>query len=163
MGIKLKMFSWPWKRKRIVAKPRPAAEVIIKRGPSTDQGTFGTLYGPNGFTCKIIELPDRGNKTNISRIPAGRYKVVPYNSKRFRKVYHLQDVEGRTYILTHSGNLAGDVSKGFRTHSHGCILLGKYFGVLNGQRAVMCSRNVLRSFSNLMGERPFTLEIREAA
>lgn len=157
------MFSWPWKRKRTIGKPKVAADVIIDRGPSTDQGTFGILYGPNGFTCKVCELPDRGNKTNISRIPAGRYKVIPYNSKRFGKVYLLKDVEGRTYILTHSGNLAGDVLKGFRTHSHGCILLGKYFGVLNGQRAVMCSRPVLRSFMNLMKGLPFTLEIKEAA
>lgn len=158
------MFSWPWKRKRIVAKPSvKPADVIIIRGQSTDQGTFGSLIGPNGFTCKVCELPDRDNKTNISRIPVGRYGVAPYNSKRFRNVYQIKNVAGRTYILTHSGNLAGDVSRGFRTHSHGCILLGKYFGVLNGQRAVMCSRSVLRSFVNLMKERPFTLEIKEAA
>lgn len=154
------MFSWPWKRKRIIVKPRMASNVIIIRGPSTDQGTFGTLYGPNDFTCKVCELPDRDNKTNISRIPAGRYSVIPYNSKRFGKVYLIENVDGRTYILTHSGNLAGDVSKGFRTHSHGCILLGKYFGNLNGQRAVLCSRQVIRSFRNLMGNKSFSLEIK---
>ena len=156
------MFAWFRKRKIVTPIIKPA-DVIIERGPSTDQGTFGNLSAPNGFTCKVAELPDRDNKTNISRIPAGRYKVVPYTSKRFGKVYLIVDVKARTYILTHSGNLAGDVSKGFRTHSHGCILLGKYFGVLNGQRAVMCSRPIVRSFSNLMGDKPFTLEIREAA
>ena len=156
------MIRWPWSKKNIV-KPKPAANVVISRGPSTNHGTFGVLIGPNGFTCKVCELPDRNNKSNVSRIPAGIYKVIPYNSKRFGKVYHLQDVKGRTYILTHSGNLAGDTSKGLRTHSHGCILLGKYFGTLNGQRAVMCSRPVVRSFRNLMGEKPFTLEIKEAA
>lgn len=142
------------------AKP---IDVTIERGPSTDQGTFGVLSGPKGFSCKVCELPDRGNKTNISRILDGVYKVVPYNSNRFGKVYLIENVSGRSYILTHSGNLAGDISKGFRTHSHGCILLGKYFGVLNGQRAVMCSRPVVRSFDNLMERQPFTIEIKEAA
>lgn len=156
------MFRWPWTKKNII-KQRPAADVVINRGPSSDQGTLGILAGPNGFSCKACELPDRDNKSNISRIPAGQYSVVPYNSKKFGKVYLIENVDGRSYILTHSGNIAGDVSKGFRTHSFGCILLGKYFGNLNGQLAVLCSRPVVRSFRNLMGNKPFTLEIKEVS
>lgn len=156
------MFSW-FRKKKVVKPPIPAANVIIVRGPSTDQGTFGILLGPKGFTCKVIELPDRDNKSNISRIPAGRYTAKPYKSKRYKNVFHITDVKGRSYILTHSGNLAGDVKKGFRTHSAGCILLGKYFGTLGGQRAVMCSRPVVRSFWNLMNGKEFEIEIKEAA
>jgi len=153
------MSLWPWHRKKPL--PLPPVDVVISRGPSTDQGTFGVLIGPNGFSCKTCELPDHDNQPNISRIPAGRYECTPYRSARFGNVYLVKNVKGRSWILNHSGNLAGDKAKGYRTHSLGCILLGKYFGKLNGQRAAMCSRPVVRAFRNLMGDKPFVLEIKE--
>ena len=70
-------------------------------------------------------------------------------------------VNGRTWILTHSGNLAGDRKKGYRTHSYGCILLGKYFGSLDNQTAVLVSRTTLNRFIRFMGGTSFKLKIQE--
>lgn len=156
------VFSWlRWKRDKPPAPPEKFPDVIITRVDTSNQGTFGLLQGPKGFLCKVGELPWRENETNYSCIPAGRYTVTIRQSPRFGTVYHLRDVEGRTYILMHSGNLAGDRKLGFRTHTAGCLLLGRYFGKLGGQKAVMCSRPVVRAFLGLMGGKPFIMEIRE--
>jgi len=80
-------------------------------------------------------------------------------SPKFGWVYHVTDVYGRTWILTHSGNLAGDRTRGYTTHTYGCILMGTYLGRLNGQRAVLLSRPTLRRFIAYMDRRDFELEI----
>ena len=157
----MNMFNWLKKRpKRKYIIPKRSADVVIVRGPSTNEGTFGELRA-GIYCCKTCELPDRGNARDFSCIPPGRYVCRPYKSKRFGDVYIVEGVDGRTYILTHSGNVAGDKLLGLRTHSAGCILLGKYFGRLHGQKAVMCSRSVVRQFKHIMGYSPFILEIRE--
>lgn len=153
-----------WFRRRPKQQPNPPEklpDVVIVRGPSTVEGTFGELR-THGFGCKTCELPDRGNTPNLSSISPGRYRCAPYKSKRFGAVFLIEEVEGRSWILTHSGNLAGDKLRGLRTHSAGCILLGRYFGRLHGQKAVMCSRPVVRQFKRIMGNKPFILEIKEA-
>jgi hypothetical protein len=160
------MFEWFVRKKNDITKPiriTPEADVTIHRRDEGDQGTFSILEGPRGFLCHTLELPNRGNKSNISCIPTGLYDVVIRKSKKYGKVYHIQDVKGRTFILIHSGNVAGDVAKGWHTHSAGCILMGKYRGVLkcNGrsQRAVLCSKPTIREFVELMGYKPFKLRI----
>jgi len=154
------MFDW-FRKEKAHTIPLKLPDVVICRGDSTEQGTFGVLRAKGNFSCKVCELPDRGNEKNYSRIPAGSYNCRPYHSERFGSVYIVEEVKGRSYILAHSGNLAGDSKRGLRTHSAGCILLGKYFGKLNGQKAVLCSRPVVRSFVNLMGGKPFIFEIKE--
>lgn len=158
-----RIFAWFKRKKKVTALAAPGPDVVIIREPSTDQGTFGVLRAADGFQCVSLELPDRDNQTNISRIPAGRYTCTPYASRRFGRVYLVEGVQGRAYILFHTGNLAGDVAKGFRTNSHGCILLGKFKGKLSGQSAVMVSRPVVRSFLNVVGDKDFILEIKEVA
>lgn len=138
------------------------AIVYLMRLRSDDQGTLGSLLAPNGFTCLCMELPDRDNRQNISRIPAGEYRCTWHHSPRFGWVYWVRNVPGRSAVLIHPGNLAGDVAKGFKTHSHGCLLLGKYVGKLGRQRAVLVSRPTLREFSSAMDKRDFTLKIMEA-
>jgi len=80
-------------------------------------------------------------------------------SPRFGWVYWVQNVEGRSWILTHYGNLAGDISKGWKTHSEGCTIVGQYHGLLNGQRAVLLSRLTLNKFIEHMKREDFTLTI----
>lgn len=163
------MFKWfskyiPKRRDDYITRIEPLCDVTIIRENKTnrpDEGTYGLLQTASGFVCHTMELPDRNNQSNISRIPAGRYSCVIYYSRKFGKVYLLESVKGRSYILTHTGNVAGDKHKGFKTNSFGCILLGKYRGKLQGQKAVMVSRPTLRSFMNEMGDKPFTLEIKE--
>ena len=132
--------------------------MLLVRTETGDQGTFGCLVVNGDLLLHTAELPWRNNQVNISCIPAGEYNVVPYHSHKFGSVFHVLDVPGRTWILIHCGNLAGDVSKGFRTHSEGCILIGKYKGHLGEQEAVMSSRAAMRLFKQQISE-PFELEV----
>jgi hypothetical protein len=129
----------------------------LKRG---DQGTMGILMAP-GFSCYTLELPWRDNQRNISCIPEGEYDVRIRISPKYGQVYHVKKVPNRSYILIHSGNWAGDTSKGYRTHVNGCILLGKSRGTLAGQLAVLNSRITVKKFMKIMDNRPFTLKIHD--
>lgn len=130
----------------------------MKRG---DQGTRGILFA-DSFHCQTIELPWRDNKPNISCIPAGEYKVNIRVSPKYGQVYHITEVPGRSYILIHAGNYAGDREKGFKTNVAGCVLLGQRRGLLGGQWAVLNSRVAVRRFMTHMALQPFTLIIHEA-
>ena len=129
------------------------------RNCTSNHGTEGRIWHSEGFICCTMELPWRDNQSNISCIPLGDYWVEPWSSKRFGNVYHVCDVPGRTYILLHAGNLAGDASMGFKTHSAGCILPGKYHGVYDKQRAVMCSRPAVTKLRNLIGKKEFRFTV----
>lgn len=134
-------------------------KVLLYRFSESDQGTLG-YWLTNGFEAKSIELPWRDNKQNLSCIPEGIYTCVYRWSKKFKSHYHITNVKGRSWILTHSANLAGDVTKGYKTQLHGCVAIGKYHGKLNGQDAVLCSRLTLKRFILFVNKQPFELEIR---
>lgn len=129
--------------------------IYLWRIRTSDQGTLGLLSTGQ----KTLELPWRNNKRSISCIPEGEYQCTIYHSRKYKTVYHIQDVPGRTAILMHSGNYAGSSAAGLKTHSRGCILIGKRFGTLDGQRAILSSRIGLREFMEMMDNRPFTLRI----
>lgn len=132
--------------------------MILLRGESTDEGTTGHLVFGDDY-IHTIELPWRENRSNLSCIPAGRYRVSVRRSPKYGKVYHVENVPNRTHILLHHGNFAGNKSNGYRTHSAGCILLGSKAGRLSGQKAVLSSRTARRKFENAMNWKPFELEI----
>ncbi len=136
--------------------------VYLMRLRSDEQGTLGSLMTPGGYTCLSLELPDRNNRPNLSRIPVGEYRCTWHRSPRFGWVYWVRNVPGRSAVLIHPGNLAGDTTRGLKTHSHGCLLLGKHVGRLNGQRAVLASRPAIRDFCEVMNQKDFTLKIMEA-
>jgi hypothetical protein len=122
------------------------------RGPSTDQGTVSHVVTDQGFMCLFLELPWRDNKRSRSCIPGSTvYDVKLRISPKYGPVFHITDVEGRSWILTHAGNWAGDVDKGFRTHSEGCLLFGARKGLLKGQLAVFNSRSTKAAFEEHMG------------
>ena len=52
-----------------------------------------------------------------------------------------------------------DILKGFKTHVEGCILLGKEFGILGKQKAILNSRITLKKFMNFMKNEEFKLKI----
>ena len=135
--------------------------INLYRLRESDQGTEGILIGSK-FNCYTLELPWRNNRQNITRIPVGEYPVVIRVSPKFGRVYHVQKVPNRSYILIHSGNLAGDVSKGYKSNVYGCILLGQKRGTLYGQLAVLNSRITVKRFMSYMDLNPFTLKINEA-
>ena len=134
--------------------------VHLFRFRSSSQGTFGVLVFGLDW-CYTGELPWRNNAHNISCIPAGKYRCVERMSPKFGRCFHLQDVPGRSYILFHAGNFCGDKTKGLRSHTYGCIILGMKIGTLLGQEAVLASRNARTFFETKMAWEPFTLEIHD--
>lgn len=132
----------------------------LLRVETGEQGTFG-VFAINGFCCRTVELPWKENRQSVSCIPKGGYVAELRQSPRYGEVYLLKDVPGRSGILIHSGNLAGDVFKGWHSHSEGCILLGEYDGFLGKQRAVLNSRETVRLLAEATRGESFILEISE--
>jgi hypothetical protein len=130
----------------------------------SDQGTFGRLSGEK-FSCYIGELPWRNNKPSLSRVNPGSYLCKIRWSPTFKRhLFHLKGVDGRTYILMHSGNFVGDKLKGWDAHSAGCLIFGRRLGALkngNGhhQKAVLNSRSTERKFRRATDGKPFILKI----
>ena len=141
-------------------------KVQLIRIESGDEGTFGYLLCDGKFWV-TLELPDRDNKSNISRIPKGTYEVKIRYSPSFRKkLYCLQNVRNRTYILIHGANFAGDTSKGYQTHLHGCIALGKKKGKARNkfkqlQKCIFNSQQAMREFMDTLNNKEFMLDIKE--
>jgi len=136
-------------------------QVELFRLRRSNQGTEGMLVTCD-FKCRTLELPWRDNQRQISCIPPGEYNVEIRLSNKYGRVYWVRKVPNRTYILIHSGNYAGDVSEGFKSHVMGCILLGKKSGFLGGQVAVLNSKITIRAFTEYMEYEPFNLRIQEA-
>ncbi|MGQ1890644.1 DUF5675 family protein [Thermophagus sp. OGC60D27] len=132
----------------------------LRRDNTGKYGTFGVLSVPEvGFSCFSAEPPWKNNRRNVSCIPPGEYIVKIFQSPKYGTIFHVTNVKGRSYILIHWGNLAGDVELGFKTHTQGCILLGKSIGVLSGQKAILNSRITVKNFMRLMKYEPFKLII----
>lgn len=99
--------------------------------------TLGTLY-IDGAVFHTIERAWDNNKRNVSCIPKGEYDVFNLprsNSGKYRNVFHLVSVKGRSGILIHKGNLA--------SHSKGCIIIGMRAGMLGKKRAVLNSKTAM--------------------
>ena len=134
-------------------------DVIIARGKSDDQGTFGRLVVQStGWGCITLELPWLDNIKKRSCIPDGDYQVAPWVSRKFGHVFHILDVPDRADVLIHNGNWAGRIPE-YKTHVQGCILLGRVRGTLASQNAVLVSRPTVRVFVEQMGRKPFNLRI----
>ena len=95
-------------------------KAVIIREPSSLKQTLGelTLYKNERkiFSCKTLELPWKNNTKQESCIPTGKYNVIPRESAKYKKHYHVQDVTGRSWILIHPGNYYHQLL--------GCILVG---------------------------------------
>ena len=77
--------------------------------------TLGRLQ-IDDFQCFTLELPELGNKKNISCIPEGEYEYFFRASPRNGNVLELKNVTNRTNIQIHSGNFTRQVK--------GCMLVG---------------------------------------
>lgn len=138
-------------------------KATIRRGQPTDTGTFGSLtFGRT--TRHTLELPWRDNARQRSCIPVGVYQCALVRSPRFGVVYEVKDVPGRTHILIHPANLAGDIEKGWETELHGCIAPAVRLGAMKNdigrmQPAGLVSRTATRELMEWAGGKSFTLEI----
>ena len=142
--------------------------VCLIREPDTVEGTFSHLVTDRNFQCYMLEPPWYRNERNYSCIPADTYTVRVRRSPKYGIIFHLTNVQGRSWILQHSGNWAGDTRHGFKTHSKGCQLFGSRRGLLGGQKAVFNSRSTKLAFERHMeldqlkeGEVAFQLHIME--
>lgn len=112
--------------------------IVLHRQSYTDEGTFGSLHGLK-FPVSTVECPWRNNVRRLSCIPKGEYVTIRHRSPKFGDTFWLQDVPGRSEILIHIGNWAGDTAKGYKSNSLGCILPGGHVAVIKGQRGVSSS------------------------
>jgi hypothetical protein len=127
---------------------------FLHRTSTGNDCILGTLtIGSTQFS--VLERPWRGNKRNVSCIPDGDYQCsfLPRSaSGKYRSVYHVRGVRGRSGILIHNGNIVD--------HTRGCLIIGQKTGFLGGKRAVLASRSALRDLVRLTAKKPFLLVIR---
>ncbi len=92
----------------------------LKRIASRVDGTFGVLLdgGDEPFAL-TLERQWADNAVGKSCIPAGTYTCKRVLSPKFGNTFEVTNVEGRSHILFHRGNVDDD--------THGCILVGEKF------------------------------------
>ncbi len=126
--------------------------LTIKRLETGSQGTFGVLINNGVPFVLTLERQWLDNQVGKSCIPEGGYLCKRVKSPKFGNTFEVTDVEGRTHILFHKGNLDD--------HSHGCILIGEKFSTLNGSAAILESRQGFNEFMLLLeDDDEFTLNI----
>ena len=89
-----------------------------------------------------LELPYNRNQPFRSCIPAGVYTVKQFDSPHLGKCFAFDDeeVSPRSAIRIHSGNVAKDIE--------GCAIVGTHYGLLNGEVAVLASRDAMKALLN---------------
>ena len=117
--------------------------IEVQRMAETRNSTPGILTvtaGSHSLRGVTLELPDRRNAPNVSRVPAGTYSGGVQHSERLGNVVRLYDVPGRSNILIHAGNTVQD--------TEGCILPGE----LAGRDTVARSRNALQGILSIIDQ-----------
>ena len=98
------------------------AGLLIIRDTFTENSVIGKLYCNGEFISHTLELPWNNNKKRVSCIPKGDYKcrVRLARESGSRDYVHLlvENVDSRSHILFHRGNVPSD--------SKGCILTGTH-------------------------------------
>lgn len=125
-------------------------KVELFRDIRSNRANLGSLHLDGEELCKTLENPDLNNHNNISCIPLGTYKVIKYSSPKYPKVWEILDVPGRTHVLIHVGNT--------EANTEGCILVGRSYGFLKDQIAVLGSKLALGDLRAKLDDE-FTLEI----
>lgn len=127
--------------------------ITLVRTRYTSQAVLGRLI-IGDEELATLEPPWRNNERNVSCIPTGEYKMnyLPRSaSGKYRKVYHITEVEGRGGILIHNGNIPG--------HTKGCVLVGLRHGYMAGGPAVLNSRTALSQLRDMIGEGPSIIRV----
>jgi len=113
-------------------------ELTLRRVTYHNICVQGVIIHHNRAVMLTLEDAWKGNEPMVSCIPAGLYRCVPHSTAKFPNTWRLEDVPGRSAILFHAGNTDED--------THGCILLGRRFGDLNGVPAVLESQAAMDHF-----------------
>lgn len=118
---------------------------LLRVGQS-NRGTFGVIRHDQVPFVLTLERPWEGNETDVSCIPAGRYKCRRVRSMRFGNTYEVCDVPGRTNVLFHKGN--------FIYETKGCILIGEEFSGTWDRPFVASSERGFLEFTKLLADIP---------
>ena len=143
--------------------------IILTRKTSGDQGTFGTLRDVH-TTWHTLELPWRDLDNNglgdpqRSCITTGKYILKWHESPSKGWCYEVTGVVGRSHILIHSANFAGDEKMGYQSQLLGCIALGMGAGEMKNsfgkmQKCVTASRTACKQFFDWGAMQPIELTI----
>lgn len=104
----------------------------LTRMSQSEEGTFGVWTDAKGTRlCVTAELPWRNNEHLVSCIPPGTYHCIPHNSPAHPNTWEVSNVPNRSAILIHNANLPSQLE--------GCIGVGRLFGYIDGQEAIMDS------------------------
>lgn len=98
-----------------------------------------------------LERAWQDNKNDVSCIPTGCYKVVPFSSLEHPNVFKLLEVPDRDGVLIHVGN--------YTSNTKGCILVG--LGVNGVTPMVSNSDEAMMFLRSLIGNDTFTLTIED--
>ena len=116
--------------------------LVLERNKSTLHSVTGKLLlldNKNNLILQLrtLERPWVFNERKISCIPSGTYLVKRHISPKFGQCFKIQDVQGRSDILIHSGNVVSDTI--------GCVLVGltKGSGVDNEPPMICNSRKAM--------------------
>lgn len=142
-----------------MAAGKDGLTLYLQREESEDDGTYGIMRLPDGTTFMTLELAWRDNKNSVSCIPPGSYKCERRPTSRHGNAYEVKGVPGRSGILIHKGNVAGNVDKGQKAHSSGCILLGMGRARQGVQKTITSSGPAMELFYQKLGGAPFTLVV----
>lgn len=132
----------------------------LKRTLQNDTQTLGELRvfenDSEIYKCYTLELPWKNNSTNISCIPAGKYRVIKRFSDQYQHHFHVLNVPGRSMILIHTGN--------FYTQTKGCILVGTALSDINadGFQDVTNSKIAMTRLNQMMPDK-FEISIEDHA
>ena len=122
------------------------SKIILKtiKQPDCTLGVL-TVEGSD-FRCFTLELPDKGNASNVSCIPAGTYEYFKRVSNANGNVIELRNVVGRKYVQVHTGNYTSDIL--------GCILVGKTIADINsdGIPDVTSSGNTMKALLSILDD-----------
>ena len=103
-------------------RTKEKANLLLIRDCFSEKSVLGKLYCNGEFISHTLELAWKNNQKNVSCIPRGEYKckVRLARESSSREYVHLiiEDVENRSYVLFHRGNVPSD--------SKGCILTGTH-------------------------------------
>jgi len=128
--------------------------LVLNRIAQSEAGTFGVLIEGQFPFALTLEPPWRNNEKVVSCIPQGEYVCKGVNSPQFGDTFEVMDVEERTHILFHKGNVG--------KNTKGCILVGEQYEKLNGKPAILASAKGYKEFMDgLHGHETFGLVIVE--
>lgn len=90
--------------------------LTLYRTKHTDTETLGVMCLDGIPLFYTMEPPWKDNQQNVSCIPTGLYRVVPFSHKEFGQTLLVTNVPNREGIYFHCGNKPTDTK--------GCILVG---------------------------------------